>query len=79
MSRLRGEQRELGVDISSDEEGNNWDDYVDEGIAHPPLKKARVGDEGVVRSSDKTPRDKVGVKDETVSVLYCFFFSFILR
>lgn len=71
LSRLRSEQRDLGVDISSDEEGNHWDESIDTGIAHPPLKKMRTDEEGHVRSSSTVPRNKTGVKDEKVC---CGFF-----
>lgn len=66
LAKLRNEQGELGVDISSDEEGNHWDQSLDAGIEHPPLKKVRVDEEGNVRSSSKTPRDKLGVKNPEV-------------
>lgn len=66
MKKLHNEQRTLGVDISSDEEGNNWDGAIDKGVQHPPLKKMRTDDEGQVRSSSTVPRDRVGVKDDQV-------------
>lgn len=66
LSRLRSEQRGLGVDIDSDEEGNYWDESLDQGIQHPPLKKVRTNEEGQVRSSSTTPRNRLGVKNDKV-------------
>ncbi|OTF84092.1 nucleolar GTP-binding protein 1-like protein [Euroglyphus maynei] len=66
LSRLRDEQRQLGVDIESDEEGNYFDEAAiqDSDIHRPPLKKSRMDDEGRVRSSSKTPRDRTGLKND---------------
>lgn len=66
LSRLRQEQRELGVDIESDEDSNYFDEAAipDSDIHRPPLKKSRVDDEGRVRSSSKTPRDRIGLKND---------------
>lgn len=67
LSRLREEQRNLGVDMDSDEEGNYFDEaVVDSEIHRPPLKKSRIDAEGHVRSSSKTPRDRIGLKNEEV-------------
>ncbi|KAK5637812.1 hypothetical protein RI129_000003 [Pyrocoelia pectoralis] len=64
LSRFRGEQRDLGVDISSDEEGNNWDDSIDQGLQRPPLKKVRTNNEGDIVSNKKiVPRDREGIVD----------------
>ncbi|KAH9397645.1 Nucleolar GTP-binding protein 1 [Tyrophagus putrescentiae] len=64
LGRLRTEQRDLGVDIDSDEEGNHWDESLDQGVQHPPLKKMRTDEEGRVRSSSTMPRNRLGVKNE---------------
>ena len=66
LGRLRTEQRDLGVDIDSDEEGNHWDESLDQGVQHPPLKKMRTDEEGRVRSSSTMPRNRLGVKNEKV-------------
>lgn len=67
LSRLRSEQRELGVDIDSDEEGNYFDNAVDTSADHrPPVKKSRLDEEGNVRSSFTIPRDKLGLKNVEV-------------
>ncbi len=66
LGRLRSEQRDLGVDIDSDEEGNHWDESLDQGVQHPPLKKMRTDEEGRVRSSSTMPRNRLGVKNEKV-------------
>ena len=73
LSRFRGEQRDLGVDISSDEEGNNWDESLDKGLQHPPLKKLRTNEEGNIVSNKKiVPRDKEGIVNEEVSIDFEF-------
>ncbi|KPM06728.1 nucleolar GTP-binding protein 1-like protein, partial [Sarcoptes scabiei] len=69
LSRLREEQRNLGVDMDSDEEGNYFDEaVVDSEIHRPPLKKSRIDAEGHVRSSSKTPRDRIGLKNEEMRI-----------
>jgi len=75
LSRFRGEQRDLGVDISSDEEGNNWDESLDQGLQRPPLKKVRTNEDGDIVSNKKiVPRDQEGMVDDEVSypLVICF-------
>ena len=81
LSRLRQEQRELGVDIESDEDSNYFDEAAipDSDIHRPPLKKSRVDDEGRVRSSSKTPRDRIGLKNDEVRFLHCYLFLIIIH
>jgi nucleolar GTP-binding protein len=63
VSGLRTQMRGLGVDISSDEEGLNYDKAVVEPRDSRPIKRKREDSEGRVRSSSKVPRDQSGVRD----------------
>ena len=68
VSRLRDDMEQLGVDMS-DVEGTHFVATADAGrsrsLSRPRIKKARADSEGRVRSSSKTPRDEVGVTNET--------------
>lgn len=61
VSGLRAEFRELGCDISSDEE-THYEDAVRETVV-PKLKRAREDDEGVVRDSSLPSRDEMALAD----------------
>ena len=62
VSRLRKEQKELGVDLDSDDDAHYRRSRST--TRGPPLKKARVDSEGNVTSSrHAVPRDKSGVRD----------------
>lgn len=66
MSRLKREFTELGVDMTGTEDAGfaNADRRRSRSASRPPLKKARAGEDGVVRSSSRAvPRDQSGVRD----------------
>ncbi|XP_037071939.1 LOW QUALITY PROTEIN: nucleolar GTP-binding protein 1-like [Pollicipes pollicipes] len=67
VSRLRGDMEELGVDMS-DVQGTHFVATAEadraRSLSRPKVKKARADSEGRVRSSSRTPRDQLGVKDE---------------
>lgn len=67
VSRLRAEFEDLGVDMS-DVRGCHFTRTRSTSRSRPPLKKARLDSEGIVRSSSRTPRDQSGVRDTKVRV-----------
>ncbi|KAF0300466.1 Nucleolar GTP-binding protein 1 [Amphibalanus amphitrite] len=68
VSRLRDDMEQLGVDMS-DVDGTHFVATAEadrsRSLSRPRVKKARADSEGRVRSSSKTPRDEVGVTEET--------------
>lgn len=66
VSRLRGEFRDLGVEIDSDDDLDNARDASIVRHRPGPVKKMRVDSEGRVRSSSRTPRDVSGIREPAV-------------
>jgi len=66
-SRLEKTMETLGLDMSEKDEAH-YNKSVARSESHKPLKKVRMDEEtGKVRSSSKRPRDKSGVRDETMA------------
>jgi nucleolar GTP-binding protein len=65
-SRLEKTMESLGLDMSGNDDAH-YTKSVGRSESHKPVKKLRTDSEGRVRSSSKMPRDKSGIRDESMA------------
>lgn len=64
-SRLEKTMESLGLDMSEKDDAH-YNKSVARSESHKPVKRAREDSEGHVRSSSKMPRDKSGMRDQSM-------------
>lgn len=65
-SRLERTMESLGL-LMSEKDDANYNKSVARSESHKPVKRAREDSDGRVRSSSKMPRDKSGIRDESMA------------
>ena len=65
-SRLEKTMESLGLDMSNKDDAH-YNKSVARSESHKPIKRSREDTEGRVRSSSKIPRDKSGIRDESMA------------